>query len=43
MMRSAKWWLSLGALPVLFLLWVHPASAKTFEWREEVAFSTTAE
>jgi hypothetical protein len=37
MMRSAKWWLSLGALPVLFLLWVHTASAKTFEWREEVA------
>ena len=37
MRRSAKWWLSLGALVGLALLRVHSASAKTFEWREEVA------
>ncbi len=36
MRRGAKWWLGLGALVGFALLWVHSASAKTFEWREEV-------
>jgi hypothetical protein len=37
MKRSAKWWIGLGALVGLGLLWACSVLPTTHEWREEVA------